>query len=47
MDLADLAPLPDFRLVAREEEEQVCRWADLREFDTEVSTWHLTLTPVT
>jgi len=38
VDLADLAPLPDFRLVAREEEEQVCRWGELREFDTERDT---------
>ena len=29
MDLADIAPLPDFKLIPREEEAEVCRYAHL------------------
>jgi hypothetical protein len=38
VDLADLAPLPDFVLVEREREEEVCRWSTLRMFSEEVSS---------
>jgi hypothetical protein len=43
VDLADLAPLPDFVLVEREREEEVCRWDSLRMFSEEV----LSLSPST
>ena len=37
VDLADLAPLPDFRLVPRDLEEQVCQWDKLREYSPQVT----------
>lgn len=36
VDLADLAPLPDFRLVPRDMEEEVCQWQKLRMYSPEV-----------
>ena len=38
VDLADLAPLPDFRLVPRDQEEQVCQWDKLRMYSPQVAT---------
>ena len=36
VDLSSLAPVPDFRLVAKAEEEEVCRWGQLRDFSPSV-----------
>jgi len=38
VDLADIAPLPDFKLIPREEEAEVCRWDSLRPFSAEEDT---------
>jgi len=36
VDLGNLAPVPDFRLVTRREEERFCKWDSLRDFSTDV-----------
>jgi len=36
VDLADLAPVPDFRLVDRIEEEKFCKWDMLRDYSPDV-----------
>jgi len=50
VDLADIAPLPDFKLIPREEEAEVCRWDSLRPFsaeeDTIVEPAHFTCPPL-
>jgi len=36
VDLADIAPLPDFRLIPRQQEAEVCKWETLRQFSEEI-----------
>jgi len=36
VDLSSLTPVPDFRLVARAEEAEFCKWEQLREFSPKV-----------
>jgi len=36
VDLADIAPLPDFKLVPRDLEGEVCRWEALRDYTPEM-----------
>jgi len=36
VDLGNLAPVPDFRLVSRRDEERFCKWECLRDFSTDV-----------
>jgi len=36
VDLANIAPVPDFKLVARDQESEFCQWEKLRDFSTDV-----------
>jgi len=36
VDLASLAPIPDFKLVSKVDEDKFCQWDSLRDFSTEV-----------
>lgn len=36
VDLAEIAPIPDFRLVPRDEESEFCQWDKLRNFSPEI-----------
>jgi len=36
VDLASIAPVPDFKLVSKADEEKFCKWKSLRDFSTDV-----------
>jgi len=51
VDLADVAPVPDFILIPRAEEQQYCQWEALRQFNAEgedqvTEPAHFTLPPL-
>jgi len=50
VDLANIAPVPDFRLVSRKDEKDFCKWDSLRDFskdiDYVIEPKHFTIPPL-